>query len=288
MSADASASRTHSQIRRQPPSVSNTWAPGTPGSAGCVHSRCPRPSCVPPRSKITARQLPVPASIASVTGSLMTGAQHLGIDHVQEPASGLEALDLLGHHRRTAVERLERRPADVRGRHDVGQAEQRVDLARRTRAEDVERSPREVPCGQRREQRLLIDQGLARGVDEERAAGHAGELRLAEVDRCRSPVAVRAARRSAPRSSSSAKPAGRTPSARGVVVVEVGSKHEDLHPDRTRAVATRRPTCRSPTSPSVWPPGRGRTTPRPRTSTRPARFPPARSTAAPPGTGGPA
>ena len=66
MAAPASASRMHSLMSAQLRVVSNTWDPGTPGSSACDHSRWPIATWVPASSNRTARQLPVPRSMASV------------------------------------------------------------------------------------------------------------------------------------------------------------------------------------------------------------------------------
>ena len=63
--ATASASPMHAAIARQPASTSKSWPPGTPGGSRWVHSRCPTPAWVPSAVNSTARQLPVPASMAS-------------------------------------------------------------------------------------------------------------------------------------------------------------------------------------------------------------------------------
>src|SRR5438309_11713909 len=61
----ASTSRMQAQMLDQFASVSNTCEPGYSGREGCDHSRCAMASCVPSGAKTTARQLPVPASMAS-------------------------------------------------------------------------------------------------------------------------------------------------------------------------------------------------------------------------------
>ena len=60
-----SASRMHSPTARQPAVTSKSWPPGTPGGSRWTHSRCPAPTCWPASVNSTARQLPVPASMAS-------------------------------------------------------------------------------------------------------------------------------------------------------------------------------------------------------------------------------
>ncbi len=69
--AVASASRVHSQIRAQLAVVSKTWEPGTPGRAAWLYSRWPIATWWPSRSNSTARQEPVPASMASSSSPLM-------------------------------------------------------------------------------------------------------------------------------------------------------------------------------------------------------------------------
>jgi hypothetical protein len=66
----ASASRRHAQISCQFAAVSKTCEPGAPGSSGCEYSRWPMATCDPSGANRTARQLPVPASIASSSSPL--------------------------------------------------------------------------------------------------------------------------------------------------------------------------------------------------------------------------
>ena len=63
--ASRSASRTQAAMARQPASTSKSWPPGAPGGSRCAHSRCAAPTCRPASVNSSARQLPVPASIAS-------------------------------------------------------------------------------------------------------------------------------------------------------------------------------------------------------------------------------
>src|SRR5580692_5443910 len=58
------ASLTECEIRSQFLLVSKTCDPGTPRRVGCTHSCCAIETWRPPRSKTTALQLPVPASMA--------------------------------------------------------------------------------------------------------------------------------------------------------------------------------------------------------------------------------
>ena len=62
--AAPSASRTHSPTARQPAVTSKSWPPGTPGGSRWTHSRFPAATCSPASVNSTARQLPVPASMA--------------------------------------------------------------------------------------------------------------------------------------------------------------------------------------------------------------------------------
>ena len=74
MPGAASTSCTHSQISAQLPVVSNSCEPGASGRVACDHSRWPIASWWPSGSNTTARQLPVPASMASNSWSVMPGA----------------------------------------------------------------------------------------------------------------------------------------------------------------------------------------------------------------------
>ena len=71
LSAERSASRTQAAMACQPATTSKSWPPGTPGGSAWVHSRCPTPACSPASVNSTARQLPVPASMASRYGPLI-------------------------------------------------------------------------------------------------------------------------------------------------------------------------------------------------------------------------
>ena len=62
--AARSASPMHAAMACQPASTSKSWPPGTSGGSRWVHSRCPAPACAPVSVNSTARQLPVPASMA--------------------------------------------------------------------------------------------------------------------------------------------------------------------------------------------------------------------------------
>src|SRR5215472_14762399 len=70
--ASASASRTQAAIARQPAATSKSWPPGTPGGSWCVHSLARAATCSPAAVNSTARQLPVPASIAIRYGPLIS------------------------------------------------------------------------------------------------------------------------------------------------------------------------------------------------------------------------
>jgi hypothetical protein len=71
---------------------------------------------------------------------------------------------------------LEGVAAQVGRRDDVGQRQQRVVGTRRLHGEDVQGRPRQVSRAQCVEQRRLVHQGGARGVHEERAGPHLGQL----------------------------------------------------------------------------------------------------------------
>ncbi len=60
-----SASRMQAVIKAQLATTSKSCPPGTPGGSRWVHSRCDTATCWPSTVKSSARQLPVPASIAS-------------------------------------------------------------------------------------------------------------------------------------------------------------------------------------------------------------------------------
>jgi hypothetical protein len=55
----------HVEISRQFTSTSKSWPPGAPGGSRWVHSRRLCATCLPCSVNSTARQLPVPASMAS-------------------------------------------------------------------------------------------------------------------------------------------------------------------------------------------------------------------------------
>ena len=63
--ARRSASRTQAEIAIQLDWTSKSCPPGTPGGWRWVHSRCDTATCSPAAVKSSARQLPVPASIAN-------------------------------------------------------------------------------------------------------------------------------------------------------------------------------------------------------------------------------
>ncbi|HST26557.1 MAG TPA: hypothetical protein VLJ76_11245, partial [Gaiellaceae bacterium] len=66
--ADASAPEMQAAISRQLVSTSKSCPPGTPGGSWWVHSRSDTATCSPFSVNSSARQLPVPASIASRYG----------------------------------------------------------------------------------------------------------------------------------------------------------------------------------------------------------------------------
>src|SRR5262252_818290 len=125
--AAASASRMQAVISRQLVSTSKSWPPGTPGGSWWVHSRCPTPACSPVSVNSTARQLPVPASMASRYGPLIRGRASLcdlglqgrGVHHVGGYPPGQQ----LGHRGdrplRAPGQGLGGGPADMRGDEDV-------------------------------------------------------------------------------------------------------------------------------------------------------------------------
>src|SRR5207249_3704127 len=103
------------------------------------------------------------------------------------------ALAARGHHtrRRLAVEIREDRfgglpeedpvalgshEAQVRRQHDVVEAEERVAIRQRLDVEHVQRGAGDAARAQRVQQRLLVHDRLARGVDEERARFHEGQV----------------------------------------------------------------------------------------------------------------
>src|SRR3954470_23636085 len=91
-------SRTQAQMSSQLRAVSNAAEPSMPPSGACVHSRCPRPTCRPSASKITARHEPVPASIAIVYSPAIALHGDFAVAHVAALLAGGEPLDLGGEH----------------------------------------------------------------------------------------------------------------------------------------------------------------------------------------------
>ena len=63
--ASRSVSRMQATIASQLAVTSKSWPPGTPGGSRWVHSRWDTATCWPASVNSSARQLPVPASIAS-------------------------------------------------------------------------------------------------------------------------------------------------------------------------------------------------------------------------------
>ncbi len=56
-----------------------------------------------------------------------------------------------------------------------GCAQKGMILRQRLRAEDIERRMGDLPCIERRDQRVIVDQRTAPGIDEERPARHLRE-----------------------------------------------------------------------------------------------------------------
>ena len=107
----------------------------------------------PPRGAGPGNTLPVEQVIGvQVTGKVVGGL--LGGD-----------LGILGQH-------LLRRPADMRGEHDVGQSSEWMPGRKRFLGEDVETRGAERSGAKNVEQGLLVDHGPARGVDQHRARLH--------------------------------------------------------------------------------------------------------------------
>src|SRR3974390_1103577 len=113
------ASRMHSQMSAQLRVVSKTCEPGEPGSEACDHSRWPVATWFPARSKMIARQLPVPRPPARRPGSGMGGSlprrvcglERGTIRDVDEPIAGGEPRDLRRRHLPAAAECLAGGPA---------------------------------------------------------------------------------------------------------------------------------------------------------------------------------
>ena len=63
--ASRSASRMQAEMTSQLASTSKSWPPGASGGSWWVHSRRDAATCSPFSVNSSARQLPVPASIAS-------------------------------------------------------------------------------------------------------------------------------------------------------------------------------------------------------------------------------
>src|SRR4051794_1130050 len=94
------------------------------------------------------------------------------------------ALQHLDHlHRyleRAALLRLERAAGAMRRAYDIRQRKERRVLGRRLALPDIEPGGEEAPALQRVEQRRLVDDAAARGVDDDRGLLHQRELRRAD------------------------------------------------------------------------------------------------------------
>ena len=95
------------------------------------------------------------------------------VDRVRDEPAVERRDDLLGDDHAGAILRLARRRGEVRRDDDVVELEQRpgVRLAR----EDVERGAGDLARPERLEQRVLVDELAARGVDDPHAVAHRGE-----------------------------------------------------------------------------------------------------------------
>ena len=220
-------------------SVSNTCEPGAPGSSAVrLLALADRDLRRRPASKRTARQLPVPASIASSSSSLTpaTAARLTTLTSGSPAAKRAISSAIIS---RALEQRLVRGAADVRREHDVvvARAAGGGPARRRAGRRRARRRPR-WPERERRVERVLVDERLAGGVDEVRAGLHRGERARVEHVRVVRGRPARAARRSR-----RARAARRGLDLLDAVVVRstvdervVG---EHAHPERQRARARR-------------------------------------------------
>ena len=91
------------------------------------------------------------------------------VERVRDGQPAERRHDLLGDHDAGAILRLARRARQVRREQEVGRVAQRRVGRQRLLREDVQRGARELARAQRRDERLLVDERAARGVDEQRA-----------------------------------------------------------------------------------------------------------------------
>lgn len=98
---------------------------------------------------------------------------------VLERLPGVESADLLNGKAEGAVDELRRGAADVRGDEAIGGAPERVAFRQRLRVSDIN-GRTNVFCLQGADEGVGIDDGPARGVDEQSSRLHALHLRFAE------------------------------------------------------------------------------------------------------------
>ena len=90
------------------------------------------------------------------------------VERVRDGPPGERRHDLLGDDDARAVLGLDRRAGQVRREQEVGRVAQRRVGRQRLLCEDVERGARQVARAQRLDERGLVDERAARGVDEQR------------------------------------------------------------------------------------------------------------------------
>ena len=258
----SSASRMQSQISRQFRAVSKTCEPGTPGSAACDHSRCPIATCRPSSSKRTARQLPVPRSMASRWAHQ---AARPGRAARPAPSRLATLTQRLAGERSRSISAAAISPPWCRVSWvappmcgvmiDVREREQRMAPACRRWADDVERrtgqparrrARRRAPPRRRASSRAVLTR-YAPGLHARRSRRRRCSPRLSAVARAWSDTK---SDRAEERRQVDRLDAGRLDRRR----VDERVEHErPACRTRARAAATRRPTWPKPTRPRVWP-----------------------------------
>ncbi len=169
--------------RASPPSTSKSWPPGTPGGSWCVHSRARR-DLFPGRGEQHR-----PAAAGARVDRQQVGAGHVSALPASRtcgfttcsgtcPASRLATAATARCAPRASVSAVA--PPMCGVDEDVGRVQQRVPRPGGRPLQHVKGRPAEPALFQRRAQRRLVHQRLARGVDEVRAGPHPRELGAGE------------------------------------------------------------------------------------------------------------